>query len=170
MQAFPIPSRRSALLPLALGLILACSAALPAHAENDPGVPYWVSLRKQPANLRVGPGREYRIAWVYVRPGLPMKVLRVMGGWRLIEDPDGARGWMLAQFLTRTRTGMVKGGPKSEPAAIRENKDGSGKLMWRAAPGVVARLDDCDEGWCKADIDGRKGFIEARKVWGAGTP
>ena len=37
-------------------------------------------------------------------PGLPMKVLRMIGGWRLVEDIDGARGWMLAQFLTRTRT------------------------------------------------------------------
>ncbi len=156
-----------ALLPLVLGLSLSFMAAsAPAQAEDDDGVPYWVSLRKQPANLRVGPGREYRISWVYVRQGLPMRVLRVMGGWRLVEDPDGARGWMLAQFLTRTHTGMVKGGE----AAIRESKDGSGKLLWRAAPGVVAKIDDCEDGWCKADIDGRKGFIEADKVWGAGAP
>ncbi|WP_225207259.1 SH3 domain-containing protein [Novosphingobium huizhouense] len=172
MQVHPTPVRRKALLPLALGLSLSLSsfASAPARADDDAGVPYWVSLRKQPANLRVGPGREYRISWVYVRQGLPMKVLRVMGGWRLVEDPGGARGWMLAQFLTRQRTGMVKGKPGAEPAAIRENKDGSGKLLWRAAPGVVAKLDDCDNGWCKADIDGRKGYVEADKVWGAGTP
>lgn len=166
MEAYPIVPRRIALLPALLGLSLALVASVPARAEDDGGIPYWVSLRKQPANLRVGPGREYRISWVYVRPGIPLKVLRVMGGWRLIEDPAGARGWMLAQFLTRTRTGMVKGGE----AAVRENKDGTGKLMWRAAPGVVAKLDDCESGWCKADIDGRKGYIEADKVWGAGTP
>ncbi|MCW1381725.1 SH3 domain-containing protein [Novosphingobium sp. KCTC 2891] len=152
-------------LSLVLAAALAATGA-PVRAADDAGVPYWVSLRKEQSNMRVGPGREYRISWVYVRQGLPMKVLRVMGGWRLVEDPAGVRGWMLAQFLTRTHTGMVKGGE----APIRENKDGSGRLLWRAAPGVVAKLDDCDEGWCKADIDGRKGYIEAAKVWGAGTP
>jgi len=46
--------------------------------------------------MRVGPGEDYRINWVYHRAHLPVKVLRVMEGWRLIEDPDGARGWVLA--------------------------------------------------------------------------
>jgi hypothetical protein len=77
-----------------LPCVLAVSAGLSSHAARaeDGGAPYWVSLRKDESNMRVGPGREYRINWTYVRKGLPMKVLRVMGGWRLVEDPDGSRG------------------------------------------------------------------------------
>ena len=138
-------------------------AAAPARAADDEGVPYWVSLREQPANLRVGPGREYRISWVYVRAGLPMKVLRMIGGWRLVEDIDGARGWMLAQFLTRNRAATVKGGI----AEIRENADGSGRLLWRAEPGVTGKLGDCGPAWCKFEIDGRHGFVAKAAVWGA---
>ncbi|WP_216074561.1 SH3 domain-containing protein, partial [Acinetobacter baumannii] len=51
-------------------------------------------MRAKEVNMRVGPSPEFRIAWVYRRPGLPLKVLRMREGWRLVEDPDGARGWV----------------------------------------------------------------------------
>ena len=133
---------------------------------QEADVPYWVSLSKDETNLRVGPGKEYRISWVYVRKGVPMKVLRVMGGWRLVEEPDGTRGWILARFLTRTRTGIVKG----SEVQLRERNDGSGRVMWRAAPGVIGRLSECENGWCKFDVDGRAGYVPERAVWGAGNP
>jgi SH3-like domain-containing protein len=146
-------------------LALVVAAHAPARAQ-EADVPYWVSLSKDETNLRVGPGRDYRIVWVYVRKGLPMKVLRVMGGWRFVEEPDGTRGWVLARFLSRTHTGMVKGAATE----IRQNADGSGKVLWRAAPGVIGRLGDCDEGWCRFDIDGRAGYVRESAVWGAGQP
>lgn len=152
-----------AVLGAAVGL-----AGRPAglQAAEDGNAPYWASLAKDETNMRVGPGREYRINWVYVRHGVPVKVLRVMGGWRLIQDPDGARGWVLAQFLSRTRTALVRGGV----TAIRANKDGSGPVLWRAAPGVQAVLGECRDGWCPVDVDGRRGFVAQDALWGAGTP
>jgi SH3-like domain-containing protein len=165
-----IPKRFSAVLAHAVAGVLALGipigAAVPGAAlaaEDDAGAPYWVSLRTQPANLRVGPGREYRISWVYVREGVPLKVLRMIGGWRLVEDIDGARGWMLAQFLTRTRTAAVKGGV----AEIREKADGTGRLLWRAEPGVTGKLGDCGSVWCQIDIAGRQGYVAKAAVWGA---
>lgn len=149
-----------------LAFVLITSAGLPHPAwaaGEETGVPYWVSLRTQPANLRVGPGREYRISWVYVRGGLPLRVLRTIGSWRLVEDIDGARGWMLAQFLTRGRSAIVKGGV----AEIRENADGASRLLWRAAPGVTGKLGDCGPVWCKIDVDGRQGHIAKAALWGA---
>ncbi len=149
---------------------LACGVAPGAVRAADAQTegPYWASLRTQPANLRVGPGREYRINWVYLRAGLPLKVLRTMGGWRLVEDIDGARGWMLAQFLARTRTATVKTGTaKGAMAEIRENADGSGRLLWRAEPGVTGKLGECGPMWCKIDIDGRRGNVAKAAVWGA---
>lgn len=146
----------------AFGLVAPAAVA----QDSEDGVPYWVSTRKDTANMRVGPGREYRINWTYTRKGVPLKVLRVMGGWRLVEDPDGARGWMLAQFLTRDHTGIVKG----SITGLRQNKDGSGPVLWRVAPGVMGKIGDCKAGWCGFDVDGRKGYIKASAVWGAGKP
>lgn len=157
------PLRRIA-TALAGSIVLAAST--PARAADDSAAPYWASLSKDQTNMRVGPGREYRINWVYVRKGLPVKVLRVMGGWRLVQDPDGARGWMLAQFLSRARSGLIKG----SVTPIRADANGGGAVLWRAAPGVQGALGDCRDGWCAFDIGGRKGFVAQDAVWGAGTP
>ena len=150
---------RRLLLPL---LIL---AAAPAHAQGDVEVPYWASLTADKVNMRVGPARDYRIAWVYQRKLLPLKVLRLHEGWRLVEDPDGARGWVLARFLSRKQTAIVKSGV----AEMRE-RPGGGRLMWRVEPGVVGRVGACENGWCRFDSAGHKAWISAKAIWGEGAP
>jgi SH3-like domain-containing protein len=145
---------------LLLGLALPCPAA-----AQDREVPYWASLTADKVNMRVGPARDYRIAWVFRRDKLPMKVVRLHEGWRLVEDPDGARGWVLSRFLSRRRTALVTG-------AIAEMREGpgSGRLLWRLEPGVVAELGDCASGWCQLRIRDRAGYVRADRLWGDGPP
>lgn len=150
-----------------LALILpALLLAAPARAEETK-TPYWASIRAGEVNMRAGPGEDYRINWVYRRPQLPIKVLRMMEGWRLVQDPDGAQGWMLARFLTRERSAMVRGKGLAE---MREQGGSGGKLLWRVEPGVVVRLGDCGEGWCAVTIAERAGYIMQERLWGAGEP
>ena len=87
------------ILRLALALMAIVSLALPATAQ-DREVPYWATLRSSEINMRVGPSADYKIAWVYRRKGLPVKVVRVLDGWRLIEDPDGTKGWVASRRLS----------------------------------------------------------------------
>ena len=134
-------------------------------AETD--VPYWASIRVDEVNMRVGPGEDYRIAWVYRRPMLPVKVLRVKEGWRLVADPDGTRGWMLGRFLSRQRSAIVTPG---EPTDIREQADGASRLNWRAAPGVVGALGSCTAGWCQFAVGKRSGYVDEARLWGSGEP
>ena len=144
------------------------AGATPALAADEDGVPYWASLRADQVNLRVGPAETYRISWVYRRTGLPMKVLRRMEGWRLVQDPDGERGWMLARFLKRDRGAIVKGDGLAD---MRDKGDAGGKLLWRLESSVTGRLGDCDVGWCRFDLgDGHAGFVEQARLWGAGEP
>lgn len=141
--------------------------AVPATAQDSAETPYWASVRASEVNMRVGPGEDYRILWVYKRPLLPLKVLRIKEGWRLVRDPDGAQGWVLARFLTRQRSGYVHG---KEPVEMREAADGNGKLLWRLAPGVIGKLGDCDKGWCDLTVGERHGFVPQDRLWGAGEP
>ncbi len=172
-RRWPVIAGAVAASALALaGVVVVRGGWLPINraADADPAH-YWVSLRANPinqTNMRVGPGRDYRINWVYLRPGLPLKALREMQGWVLVEDPDGARGWMLMQFISRkARTAIVRG----DVTEIRENSDGSGRLMWRAQAGLIVRLPgECTTDWCKIDIDGRQGYAPVSALWGAGVP
>ena len=142
----------------------ALAVAVPAQAQ-DVETPYWASLTADKVNMRVGPARDYRIAWVYKRKLLPLKVLRLHEGWRLVEDPDGARGWMLARFLSRKRTAIVT----VRVAELRE-RPGAGRVMWRVEPGVVGKLGKCERGWCRFDARGHEAWIAAKAIWGEGEP
>jgi SH3-like domain-containing protein len=148
-----------------LAIALVCLGA-PAAAQ-DREVPYWATLRAEEVNMRVGPSEAYPIEWVYRRQGLPVKVVRVMQGWRLVEDPDGERGWIVARLLDPDRGAIVVGDGLAE---MRAEPEPSAPVRWRAEPGVVGELGDCDGGWCRLDVGGRTGWVRAERLWGAGEP
>ena len=146
--------------------LLAAMLAAPAAGEGR-AVPYWASLRAGEVNMRVGPSEAYPISWVYRRAALPVKVVRVNQGWRLIQDPEGTRGWIVARLLKPEQTGIVTGKGMAE---IRAAGAPDAQLLWRAAPGVVGVLGKCAEGWCRLAVGQRKGWIRQERVWGAGEP
>ena len=83
----------------------------------------------------------------------PVKVLAMHKGWKKIEDPDGTQGWMQANLLSDSRTALVTAG---EPVALRDSPRAAGRVLWRAAPGVVGRISKCAAGWCNFDVRGRE--------------
>lgn len=117
--------------------------------------------------MRVGPSEEYKIEWVYRRAHLPVKVVRVMEGWRLIRDADGAQGWVVARLLSPERTALVVG---KGLASMRDGPSEGSALRWNVEPGVVGKLGDCEAGWCELMVDKRKGWVRQQRLWGAGEP
>ncbi len=146
--------------------LVALFFAAPVGAENAK-TPYWASIRSEEVNLRAGPGEDYRIAWVYHRQHLPLKVIRIKDGWRLVQDSAGNQGWMMARFLTRERGAVVAG---KGLADMRDKGAASARLLWRLQPGVVGLLGDCGAGWCALTLNDRRGFVAQSRLWGAGEP
>ena len=62
-------------------------------------IPRFVSLKSQKVYMRRGPGKEYRIDWIYYRKDLPVKIIREYSVWRKIEDFEGYSGWVHASLL-----------------------------------------------------------------------
>lgn len=143
-----------------LVLLVALGFAVPAQAQRK--LPYWASIAAGEARMRTGPGREFPASWLYQRVDLPVRVIAVYNNWRKIEDPEGVRGWMQANLLRETRTALIIG----EVRALRDKPEPSAQIIWRAEPGVIGRISDCLRGWCKFDVRGRMGFVEASSLWG----
>jgi SH3-like domain-containing protein len=74
--------------------LLIIAAAAPAAAQ-DKQPPYWASVASGQALSHTGPGKNYPNIWLYQRRDLPIRVVKKYENWRLIQDPDGAQGWML---------------------------------------------------------------------------
>jgi SH3-like domain-containing protein len=142
--------------------ILVLAAAAPAAAqEKQP--PYWASIASGEAMMRTGPARNYPGTWLYKRRDLPVRVLKTYPNWRLIEDPDGAKGWMLVTLLSDRRTAIVKPG---EPRPLRVEPWDGAKVRYLAEHGVVGRIDHCKGGWCRITIGKKDGYIKVSEIWG----
>lgn len=144
-----------------LAVLLVALAAPVSAQEKTP--PYWASIASGKAMMRTGPGRNYPGIWLYQRRDLPIRVIKTYPNWRLIEDPDGTKGWMLVSLLSDRRTALIKPG---EPRAIRSAPGGGGKVRYHAEPGVVGRIDKCRAGWCRIEIGKRTGYISSNDIWG----
>jgi SH3-like domain-containing protein len=148
----------------ALTASLITAVAVPAMAqEKQP--PYWASVASGQAMTHTGPGRNYPNVWLYQRRDLPVRVVKKYENWRLIQDPDGAQGWMLVTMLSDRRTAIVKPG---EPRPIRVGASDSARIAYNAEHGVIGRISKCGDGWCRIEIGRRKGYIHTSDIWGVG--
>ncbi|WP_373368987.1 SH3 domain-containing protein [Sphingomonas citri] len=156
-----ISAGRRAAMAAVMVAAMACGAAADAAPDlREP--PYFASLSPSRARMRTGPGRTFPSSWVYVRADLPVRVVAVFKEWRKVEDPGGTQGWMLGTLVSHIRTAIVTGG---EPAELRD-RPGGPHVLWRAQPGVVGRLSQCGNGWCRFDVHGQAGFVQTERLWG----
>lgn len=146
--------------------LIACASSLSfstALAQPPRATPYMASIASGRAMMRSGPGQTYPGLWLYVRRDLPIRVTRIHGDWRQIQDPDGTAGWMLVSLLSDQRTAIVRG---EGLAPMREAPDVASSIRFRAEPGVVGRVSRCGGGWCNFDVGGRGGYIRIDRIWG----
>ena len=144
--------------------LLIFAVASPAAAQEKKP-PYWASIASGQAMTRTGPGKNYPAIWVYQRRDLPVRVVKRYESWRLIQDPDGAQGWMLVSLLSDRRTAVVKQG---NPIAVRIKPNEDARIRYLAEQGTVGRVDHCSTGWCHVEFGKREGYIRTADIWGVG--
>ena len=137
------------------------------QAQSTRKTPYWVSIKADEARMRTGPSTEFPVKWVFKRKLLPLKVVAVHEDWRKIQDPDGDQGWMHLSLISPDRTALVTG---TGVGALRDEPQATARIAWRVEPGVVGRIEECQKGWCRLDVSGRTGYIEAERLWGDELP
>jgi SH3-like domain-containing protein len=145
-----------------LAALLLLTLAMPAEAQEKKP-PYWASIASGQAMTRTGPGKNYPGVWLYQRRDLPVRVLKRYEHWRLIEDMDGAKGWMLVTLLSDRRTAVVREGA---PRAVRVEPSDNAKPRYLAEARAVGQIDHCKSGWCQIAFGTRKGFIRTTDLWG----
>ena len=148
---------------LLAGMAVVALAAPAIAQEKQP--PYWASIASGQAMTHTGPGRNYPNVWLYQRRDLPVRVVKKYENWRLVQDPDGAQGWMLVSMLADRRTAIVKPG---EPRPIRVGPYDTAKIAYNAEQGVVGRVSKCASGWCRIDIGSHRGYVRTSDIWGVG--
>ncbi|MGN6548536.1 MAG: SH3 domain-containing protein [Pararhizobium sp.] len=137
-------------------------------------LPRFVSLKAGRANLRVGPGAEYSVSWLYTRAGLPMEIIQEYDHWRHVRDSQGTDGWIYQSLLSGERTAeaapWMEGHEKDDkPVYVLMHDDASktSSVVAKLQPGVIMRLKACNGHWCEASVGGAEGWVAQAEIWGA---
>jgi len=129
-------------------------------------IPRFVSLKASRVNVRAGPGEDYRIAWVFVRPGLPIEVIQEFETWRRIRDSDGTVGWVFQSLLSGKRNAVVAPWSNEDRRPIRAVASENSEITAYLGPGVMAEIERCDDGWCRLSGTNFRGWIAQDQLWG----
>jgi SH3-like domain-containing protein len=129
-------------------------------------LPRFVSLKAGRVNVRVGPGEDYNVSWVFTRPELPVEVIQEFDNWRRIRDSDGSVGWVFHSLLSGKRTAVVAPWTTGEPRPIRAAGSAEAAVTAYLQPGVMATIERCNAGWCRVSGDSFGGWIEQVQLWG----
>ena len=166
---------RRSILAFAGALVLtAATAAVPAAQAVELGpvsklpLPRYVSLKSTRVNLRIGPGRDYPISWLYLKEGLPVEVVQEYQLWRRIRDSEGTEGWVYHSLLSGERTSIaapwLKG--KATMIDVHTSPATDAPLVARIEPGVVTGVKECGSGWCELKVSDREGYVRQQEIWG----
>ncbi|MBM3555247.1 MAG: hypothetical protein FJX47_06805 [Alphaproteobacteria bacterium] len=150
----------------AVVLSLALVVTMPAEAAESGAsglpVPRFVTLKSDKVNARSGPGRQYPIAWVFQRKGMPVEIVAEFEQWRQVRDIDGAEGWVQQSLISGRRAAVIAG----ERRVLWSEPTESSIALALVEPGVIAAMSACKGDWCQVRLDGAKGWIRRGELWG----
>lgn len=132
------------------------------RSTNYP-LPRFASMASDKVFVRAGPGMQYPVLWVFEKKHYPVEIVLEFENWRKIKDRDGETGWVHLSLLSGRRYGFVTGEEKI-PAHRKSALDS--EVMAFLEPGVIARISECDGGFCKLATSGYRGWVERKLIWG----
>ncbi|MCF6327711.1 MAG: SH3 domain-containing protein [Devosiaceae bacterium] len=177
--ALKCPSVHPLFVAVALVFIVLFGSLLPVFAQgnNNPSgfaLPRFVSVRADKTNVRVGPGTQYEVAWIFVKSGLPVEIIQEFDTWRKIRDMDGTEGWVHKSLLTGRRTAYIAPWDAAAEIPLRARNGAEARVRAWLTSKYLVSVDNCDGRYCEVSVqnpssEGRasySGFVEQTTLWG----
>lgn len=125
-------------------------------------LPRFASLRSSEINLRVGPGSEYPIEWIFKRKDMPVEIIDEFEVWRKIRDYEGVEGWVHKSMLSGARFAIVTHAFQH----LHRSADLHSKAVAAAEAGVICKIHEVKGDWCRIEAQGHKGWVTRAALWG----
>lgn len=128
---------------------------------EKPTSPAFSSLKTCPVNVRTGPGLEYPVFWILLRPHWPVKILRQYDYWRYIVDFQGTKGWVHKRFLSSKKTLLLR-----QNHCLHQFPRDKSPLLAHVEKGVVVFLIHHKNTWCYVQAGHMRGWLPEQVLWG----
>ncbi len=164
----PQPETVAAAAPKPEKPTAAAIAAAGRGPVTDLPLPRFASLKSAKVNLRIGPGKDYPVSWLFMKPGLPVEIIGEYDLWRRIRDSEGTEGWVYHSLLSGSRTSIAAPWLKGKPTTIDIHRTpaADAPLVAMMEPGVVSKVEECKAGWCTVEASSQAGFVKQNELWG----
>lgn len=150
-------------------LIISSDVQAKSVGKSGLALPRFVSIKAKKVNMRVGPGVDYKVDWMYTKVGLPLEILQEYDNWRKVRDSEGSEGWISKSLLSGKRTAIVapwKRGETNGLISMKTGPSGDATIVARLEPGLVVKIDKCEKSWCEVEVESMKGFAPQDQLWG----
>jgi SH3-like domain-containing protein len=134
-------------------------------------LPRFATLRATKANLHVGPGPNYPISWLLLRPGMPLEIIAEFDTWRQVRDWQGTEGWIHKSLLKGKRSFWTLG----KTHELKDKPDEKAKTIAFVEAAVIGVLHECQAKWCRVEMKSAaesnknqayKGWLPRQAIWG----
>ena len=135
-------------------LIFFCTTAF--SNEN-----YYLMLKNSKVNVRMGPGLDYPVKFIYKKKYLPVKVIDKKENFRKIIDHKKNSGWIHISQLKKVNSVIVLSN-----RILFKKPSFNSKPIANIDSGRLLVLKKCKKDWCEVSSQNYKGWINMDDVWG----
>ena len=123
---------------------------------------YFLTLRNNEVNLRLGPSFEYPIKIIYQKKYLPVLIQDKLDNFRKIRDHDNNTGWIHLSQLSKKKAAITV----NDETILFNSPTIYSKPQAKILKGRLCIISKCKEEWCKIKTGSYKGWIKKKALWG----
>ena len=135
-------------------LIFFCTSS---HSSED----FFLMLKNSKVNVRMGPGMDYPIKFIYKKKYLPVKIIDKKDNFRKIIDHKKNSGWIHWTQLKKINSLLVL----SDRILFKKPTYNS-KPLANIKSGRLFVIEKCKKNWCEVSSQSYSGWITTENVWG----
>ncbi len=135
-------------------LVFFCTSS---HSSED----FFLMLKNSKVNVRMGPGMDYPIKFIYKKKYLPVKIIDKKDNFRKIIDHKKNSGWIHWTQLKKINSLLVL----SDRILFKKPTYNS-KPLANIKSGRLFVIEKCKKNWCEVSSQSYSGWITTENVWG----
>ena len=122
---------------------------------------YFLTLRNDKVNLRLGPSFNYPIKIIYKKKYLPVLIKDKSENFRKIQDHENNSGWIHISQLSKKKSGIT-----NENLILYKRPTMYSKPIANIETGRLLIISKCKENWCKIKTGKYKGWVKKKGIRG----
>ena len=122
---------------------------------------YFLTLRNDKVNLRLGPSFDYPIKIIYKKKYLPVLIKDKSENFRRIQDHENNSGWIHISQLSKKKSGIT-----IKDTILFKKSTIYSKPLANIQKGRLVIISKCRENWCKIKTGKYAGWIKRESIWG----